>query len=577
MSLPQSFLDEVRARTSLQALISKTVRLKKAGNEWQACCPFHNEKTPSFYVNDDKAFYHCFGCSAHGDAIRWLTDHEGMEFLDAVRQLAEAAGMEMPAREERRDSRADGMHGLTERAATWFETQLRGLAGGEARAYLDRRGIDDALARRFRLGFAPDSYSRLRSDFKDAGDEALIAAGLLANPEGDREPYDRFRGRVIFPIEDANGRPIAFAGRILGQGEPKYLNSPETALFDKGRTLFNLHRAAPLARKAGRLIAVEGPMDVIGLTRVGIGETVAPQGTALTEAQIAAMWRIAPAPILFFDGDAAGRKAAVRAAIRALPGLEPGRTLSFVVMAAGQDPDDLARGGGKEAVEAVLARAVPLADLLWGHEHDAAPLTTPEARAALRERLVAHARTIQHSDLAREYEQEFRGRVDGLFERARGQRGRGKRKEQPATVEARDPGGIKRKVLTAVLRGLARYPGVLANEVERVVRLPVMTDAHRAALDLLVDRSLGRGTIEAAEVDAMFPGECGYQAFLLSFVKADAYAPAAEADLIATIDFLVAEADGVPVADLIEMARAHKPPKPPEDPPPRKGQAGPLL
>lgn len=373
MSLPQSFLDEVRARTSLQQLVGKTVRLKKAGNEWQACCPFHNEKTPSFYVNDDKAFYHCFGCSAHGDAIRWLTDHEGMDFLDAVRQLAEAAGMEMPAREERRDPRADGMHGLTERAAGWFETQLRGLAGGEARAYLERRGIDDALARQFRLGFAPDSYSRLRSDFKDAGDEALIAAGLLANPEGDREPYDRFRGRVIFPIEDAKGRPIAFAGRILGQGEPKYLNSPETALFDKGRTLFNLHRAAPLARKAGRLIAVEGPMDVIGLTRVGIGETVAPQGTALTEAQIAAMWRIVPAPILFFDGDAAGRKAAVRAAIRALPGLEPGRTLSFVVMAAGQDPDDLARGGGKEAVEAVLARAVPLADLLWAHEHDATP------------------------------------------------------------------------------------------------------------------------------------------------------------------------------------------------------------
>ncbi|MBY0398129.1 MAG: DNA primase, partial [Thermoleophilia bacterium] len=351
---------------------------------------------------------HCFGCSAHGDAIKWLTDQEGMEFLDAVRQLAEAAGMEMPAREERRDPRADGLHGLTERAASWFETQLRGLTGGEARAYLDRRGIDDALAREFGIGFAPDSRSRLRSDFKDAGDEQLIAAGLLANPDDGRDPYDRFRGRVIFPIHDGRGRPIAFSGRILGQGEPKYLNSPETALFDKGRTLFNLHRAAPAARKAGRLIAVEGPMDVIGLARVAIREVVAPQGTALTEAQIAAMWRIVPCPILCFDGDGAGRKASARAAIRALPGLEPGKTLSFVVMPAGQDPDDLARSGGAEAVEAMLARALPLADMLWAHEHDATPLTTPEARAALRERLVAHARTIQHGDLAREYEQEFR-------------------------------------------------------------------------------------------------------------------------------------------------------------------------
>ena len=308
MSLSAAFLDELRARTSLSALVGKTTKLQKAGREMRGCCPFHNEKTPSFYVNDDKGFYHCFGCSAHGDAIKWLTDQRGLPFIDAVKELAEAAGMEMPAQDRQsaaKAERAKGLHEASENAATWFAEQLYGLPGAEARALLERRGISAETARMFGMGFAPDSRGRLKAALKDYGDPMLVEAGLLIQVEG-KEPYDRFRGRLMIPIRDARGRTIAFGGRILDQGEPKYLNSPDTPLFDKGRTLYNLDRAAPAARKANRVLVVEGYMDVIALAHAGIGECVAPLGTALTEAQLERLWRMADVPVLCFDGDAAG-------------------------------------------------------------------------------------------------------------------------------------------------------------------------------------------------------------------------------------------------------------------------------
>ncbi len=332
MSLTPAFLDELRARTLLSTVVGRTVKLTRAGREWKACCPFHNEKTPSFTINDEKGFYHCFGCGAHGDAIRFLTEAAGLGFMDAVKELADACGLTVPAPDPRareKAERAEGLHDVTAAAAGWFGEQLDGRDGGEARAYLDRRGVSPAMRQAFGLGFAPDSRGRLKTALNRFGGDKLLETGLLVKPDDDREPYDRFRGRLMIPIHDQRGRVIAFGGRVIGAGEPKYLNSPDTPLFDKGRTLYNLDRAGPAARKTGRIIVVEGYMDVIALAQAGFDEVVAPLGTALTETQIERLWRLTDVPILCFDGDAAGQRAAMRAAMRALPMLAPSRSLAF--------------------------------------------------------------------------------------------------------------------------------------------------------------------------------------------------------------------------------------------------------
>src|SRR5215210_2033982 len=416
MTLSPQWLDELRARTVLSAVIAPTVKLIRAGREWKACCPFHNEKTPSFTVNDDKGFYHCFGCGAHGDAIRFLTDQRGMPFMDAVKELAGKAGLEVPAPDPKAKERSERVSSLTDvmaEVAKWYAEQLQGLGGAGARDYLKRRGIDEATVQRFGLGLAPDSRTTLKRALAKLGEDKLLETGMLIRPEEEgKDSYDRFRGRLMFPIRDPRGRVIAFGGRILGEGEPKYLNSPDTPLFDKGRTLYNIDRAAPASRNAKRLIVVEGYMDVIALDRAGIAEVVAPNGTAVTEAQLERMWRLDPSPILCFDGDSAGRKAAIRAALRALPHIAPDRTLRFVELPAGQDPDDVVRSGGREAFEALLASPEPLDQRLWRHERDAAPLTTPEARAGLRQRLIEHSQAIGEPALRRLYRDQWLDRFD---------------------------------------------------------------------------------------------------------------------------------------------------------------------
>jgi DNA primase len=416
MTLSPQWLDELRARTTLSAVIAPSVKLTRAGREWKACCPFHNEKTPSFTVNDDKGFYHCFGCGAHGDAIRFLTDQRGLPFMDAVKELAVKAGMEVPAADPRDRERAERTASLTDvmgDVARWYAEQLQGVAGAEAREYLKRRGIDQATIQRFNLGLAPDSRNALKRALAHLGEEQLIETGMLIRPEeSGKESYDRFRGRLMIPIRDPRGRVIAFGGRILGDGEPKYLNSPETPLFDKGRTLYNIDRAGPASRTAERLIVVEGYMDVIALDRAGIAEVVAPNGTAVTEAQLERMWRLEPSPILCFDGDNPGRKAAIRAATRALPHIRPDRTLRFVELPAGQDPDDVVKAGGKDTFEAFLAEPEPLDARLWRHELEAQPLTTPEARAGLRQRLIEHSQAIGDQALGRLYRDQWLQRFE---------------------------------------------------------------------------------------------------------------------------------------------------------------------
>jgi DNA primase len=522
VSLTPAFLDELRARTLLSALIAKTTKLQRAGREFRACCPFHNEKTPSFYVNDDKGFYHCFGCGAHGDAIRWMTDQRGLPFIDAVKELAQAAGLEMPEQDRRateKAERAKGLHEAMGDAAAWFTERLNGIEGAEARAVLKKRGVTEETARAFGLGFAPHARGKLRQALSTYGDAMLVEAGLLIQVEG-KEPYDRFRGRLMIPIRDARGRTIAFGGRIIGEGEPKYLNSPETPLFDKGRTLYNLDRAQAAARKSGRIIAVEGYMDVIALAQARLAEAVAPLGTALTEHQLERLWRIAEVPLLCFDGDAAGQKAAVRAAHRALPMLQPGRSLAFVTLPDGLDPDDLVRARGAQALEALLGKAQPLADRLWQGELAAEKLETPEQRAGLKQRLEALADTIAEPGVKAEYRAEFRQRFDAHF--GRGQRdytphqrstgwqlrssGRGRNGWQPPeappsdTARSLGSAGLDPVLAKAVLAGLIRHPAEIAHHIEVLGSLRaasgVLGQLFEAVIDVAIaDRQLDQGKV----------------------------------------------------------------------------------
>jgi DNA primase len=492
MSLSPQFLDEIRARTSLSTVIGRTVKLQRAGREWKAPCPFHKEKTPSFYVNDDKGFYHCFGCTAHGDAIRWLTDARGLPFMDAVKELADAAGMEVPAADPQAQQKAEkaaGLHEVMEAAQRWFEDQLNGVDGAEARAYLDSRGIADETRRRFGFGYAPDSRGKLRTALKGFGNDKLVDAGLLILPDGDREPYDRFRGRLMFPIRDRRGRVIAFSGRILGSGEPKYLNSPDTPLFDKGRTLFNLDKAAPASRDAKRVIVVEGQMDVIALDQAGFPEAVAPLGTALTETQLGLLWRLSPSPLLCFDGDSAGQKAAVRAARRALPEVDAGHTLSFVSLPPGKDPDDVIREFGRAALAGFLARAEPLAERLWRAEIDESPVATPEDRAAIKQRLLDLAAEIKNPHVRDQYRQDFSDRFWDAF-------GWGKQQRRSAvdaivSSRAKRP-GFDYLVRRAILLGFSRYPDVLATNYDLASRLEFTADGLNGWFEILTQEVFTR-------------------------------------------------------------------------------------
>jgi DNA primase len=580
VSLTPQFLDELRARTLLSSLIGKTTKLQKAGREWRACCPFHNEKSPSFYVNDDKAFYHCFGCGAHGDAIRWMTDQRGLPFIDAVKDLVQAAGMEMPALDRRsaeKAERAKGLHEACADAAAWFTEQLNGIAGAEARAVLERRGIKAETAKAFSLGFAPDSRGKLKTALKEYGDALLVEAGLLIKVD-DKEPYDRFRGRLMIPIRDPRGRTIAFGGRIIGEGEPKYLNSPETPLFDKGRTLYNLDRAAPASRKSGRVLVVEGYMDVIALAQAGFGEAVAPLGTALTEMQLERLWRLVDVPILCFDGDSAGQKAAIRAAQRALPMLTPGRSLSFVTLPAGQDPDDLVRAKGAQAFEALLAEPEPLVSRLWEYELAAEPLDTPEQKAGLKQRLSELAATIADANVRQEYSNDFNERAYQRFSRKREpfvpraqnapRRGGGKW-QPPAPAGGHHPaaqgiraGGIDRVLGKAVLAGLIRHPAEIARHIEVLGSLKKADGALGRLFEAVVDLALEDRALDSERLVTILASS-GFDDVATDLLRADrsslapkgADAQRVRADLDEAIHILVArpEVDALLAAATAEL------------------------
>ena len=469
MALPPAFLDELRARTPLPALIGRRTRLVKSGRNWKGCCPFHGEKTPSFYVYDDH--FHCFGCGAHGDAITFLMRAEGASFPEAVERLAAEAGMEVPrpsAREAARERRARDLHAVMALAAEAYHRRLFLPEGRPALDYLLRRGLREETIRAFALGWAPAGRGAILADLRAEGvsEEQMLEAGLLRPGEAGEPPRDFFYARVMFPIRDRRGRVIAFGGRILGEGQPKYVNSPETPLFRKRMGLYGLDLAREGAFRGAAVVAVEGYMDVIALHQAGFAGAVAPLGTALTAEQLEELWRISPEPVLCFDGDAAGARAAARAAEVALPLITAERSLRFAALPAGEDPDTLIRRGGPAAFAAVLDAARPMAEALYGLIAEGRPAATPEQRAALRHRLAAAAAAIRDRALASEYR---RALLDRFFASARpgpGGRPAPRRPARPAIEE----GAIRAERARMLIAILLRHPWLLP-QVEEALGL----------------------------------------------------------------------------------------------------------
>ncbi len=410
MALPPAFLDELRVRTPLAPLIGRRTRLVRNGRQWKGCCPFHNEKTPSFYVYDDH--FHCFGCGAHGDAITFLMRAEGAAFPEAVERLAAEAGMEVPKatpQQAAREARVRDLTGVLALAEAAFRRRLFLPEGKPALDYLRRRGLSDETITRFGLGWSGEGRGALAADLKAEGVEVaqLVEAGLMKPRDPDAPggaAVDLYFNRVMFPIRDRRGRVISFGGRILGDGQPKYVNGPETALFRKRQSLYGQDLAREGAFRGGTVVVVEGYMDVIALHQAGFAGAVAPLGTALTAEQLEALWQLSPEPVLCFDGDAAGARAAARAAEIALPMLSPERSLKLATLPGGEDPDTLVVKGGPAAFQGVLDAARPLGAALYDLVAEGVPArATPEQRTALRHRLTNAAALIPDKALAAEY------------------------------------------------------------------------------------------------------------------------------------------------------------------------------
>jgi DNA primase len=421
MRFTPQFLDDLRARLPVSEVVSKRVKLKKAGREWKGLSPFQQEKSPSFTVNDQKGFYHDFSSGKHGDIISFVMETDGVGFTEAVERLASMAGVALPAATPdaaRHEQRRRTLYDVMELAAKFFADTLAARGGARARGYLGDRGISPATQLQFRLGYAPGERFALKEYLGGQGIpvEDMVEAGLLVAGDDIPVPYDKFRDRVMFPIADLRGRVIAFGGRALEKDVPaKYMNSPETPLFHKGDNLYNLATARTATHNGAPLVVVEGYVDVIAMVGVGFAGSVAPLGTALTENQLMLLWKMVDEPILCFDGDKAGQKAAWRAADLALPHLKPGKSLRFALLPEGQDPDDLARSGGRVAIEEVIGAARGLADLIWSRETAGGSFATPERRAALEARINELTNGIRDEVVRRYYRQDLVERLRGAF------------------------------------------------------------------------------------------------------------------------------------------------------------------
>ncbi len=514
MSLPPGFLDELRTRVTLSSVVGRAVtwdmrKSNMAKGDWWAPCPFHQEKSPSFHVDDRKGFYYCFGCHAKGDALTFLKENGNLGFMEAVEVLAREAGMVMPARDPQAAQKADRrtqLQDVMEEAVRIYRLQLQTARAGEARDYLKKRRLSEATQARWDLGFAPDQRNFLLTALtaKGIAPEMAEAAGLVAKAD-DGTFYDRFRGRIIFPIRDARGRAISLGGRAMDpNAKAKYLNGPETELFDKGRNLFNLGPARDAAGKGQPLILAEGYMDVIALVDAGFGATVAPLGTAVTEDQLRLMWRVHPEPVIALDGDKAGIRAALRVVDLALPLLEAGQALRFALLPDGQDPDDLIRGQGAQAMHAVLDRAEPMVTLLWRRETEGHSFDSPERKATLDKALRAAIAQIRDPSIRGHYGEEIRRLRLELF-------GTGKpfRPFQPMPQGQRRGAVLPVAATTSTRASALARPGEAVDEVmlEAVLLAtlaghPALLQAFEGDLEALALRGEGHDLLRRALLSA---------------------------------------------------------------------------
>ncbi len=538
MFFENAFLDEIRERVPISSVIGGRVswdrrKTNASRGDYWACCPFHGEKTPSFHCEDRKGRYHCFGCGASGDHFRFLTELDGLHFSEAVERIAAMAGVSMPAQDEAslaREKERASLAEVMELAARFFEQRLQGADGAKARAYLRDRGLAPSTQQEFRLGFAPDSRNALKEFLagKDVLREQMEACGLLVHGDNVPVSYDRFRDRIMFPITDSGERVIAFGGRALASDVPaKYLNSPETGLFHKGSVLYNFARARKAKGKEGTLIAVEGYMDVIALAQAGIRNVVAPLGTALTESQLDLLWRAAGEPVLCFDGDAAGQKAAWRAADLVLPALQPARTARFALLPDGKDPDDIVREGGAEAFQKVLNEARPLADLVWMRETAGGVFDTPERKAELERRLRDITGRIRDESLRFHYNQEMRDRVQSFFgtdrarsrqpfDAARRDRGPGGQFARPGAASGRLPVS-ESLAQSAMIRGMGgAMPLREAAILVALVNHPALIDEHFDDVEKLGLSHPDLKQLLASVIDAMAHGTANDRPSLLA-------------------------------------------------------------
>ena len=480
MKFSDSFLDEIRARLPVSQVVSRRVPLKRAGREWKGLSPFNKEKTPSFTVNDQKGFYHCFSSGKHGDVFTFVMETEGLTFPEAVERLAGEAGLELPKPDpqfERTAKERLGLFDALEAAARAFEEAFQAREGREALLYAERRGVSRDTLQAFRIGFAPNAKDALKAGLLKAGftEAQLLEAGLLIKPDDGRPTYDRFRNRLTIPILDGKSRVIAFGARALEEGaEPKYLNSPETRLFDKGSTVFNFARARQSAFDRGELIVVEGYMDVIALHQAGFANAVATLGTAFTERQMELLWQLAAEPIVCFDGDRAGEAAAARAIDRMLPNLREGRSFRFAFLPEGSDPDDLVRNKGASALAACLAAARPLIEVLWQRELKTHAIDTPERRAAFEARLETLLAEIANTRVKEHYRREVKNRLFALWREQGSTRGkRAAEASQRAGRSRATPVPSSYGFATVITLALVNHPWLLDRFAEEVSALDI--------------------------------------------------------------------------------------------------------
>jgi DNA primase len=496
MALPPNFLDELRARTPIAGVIGRSVKLVRSGRETKGCCPFHGEKTPSFYVYDDH--YHCFGCGEHGDVISFVMKSTGAGFMEAVETLAREAGLDVPKaspQAAQAEQRRAGISEVLEAAGQVYQDWLWGPEGKPALDYLRGRGLTDTTIRAFGLGWSGEGRGALAAALRGQNikPEQLVEAGLMKR--GERGPVDMFFARVMFPIADRRGAKISFGGRILGDGQPKYVNGPETAAFSKRRSLYNLHVAREAVRKGGPLIVVEGYMDVIALAQAGFRGAVAPLGTALTEEHLEEIWRLSPSPVICFDADGAGRRAALKTVDLALAALAPDRTLKFLRLPEKDDPDSLVKREGAAAFKARLDAAETLSSALYDMLAEGGSRATPEARAAFRQRLVETANRIPDKGLAGEYRSML---LDRFFAERGGKGGKGAKPGRgPAFVRAPLPDGEEANLRRArqLLAILLLHP-VLIPEVEEAFARVALPEAYARLREVVSGFASGTKTLD---------------------------------------------------------------------------------